>query len=97
MLEHRTHGRRDSKPEGLDVLTRTRVTWLVGDAEDGPSRCSGLPTRRYSARALEEELGVGFRLLADAREEHGTPSGGLQPFNYCLLERLADVDPHDSA
>jgi SAM-dependent methyltransferase len=56
-------------------------------AEDGPSKCSGLPTMRYSAAGLHAELGRPFTLLAHKNESHTTPSGSVQRFVYCLFGR----------
>lgn len=47
---------------------------------DGPERCSGLPTRRYSDVSLALELGNGFTLLDGQFSHHQTPSGSLQQF-----------------
>lgn len=57
-------------------------------AEDGPTRCSGLPVVRYSAESLAAELGAGFELLAARQERHTTPAGRPQSFVYCLFERV---------
>ena len=58
---------------------------IVGTfAEDGPQRCSGLDVVRYSAAALHAEFGARFALLDQAREEHMTPSGSRQAFQYCV-------------
>lgn len=54
-------------------------------ADDGPTRCSGLPTARYAPENLEHEFGPDFHLVATRREEHQTPSGGQQAFTYCLF------------
>lgn len=60
---------------------------LVGTfADDGPTKCSGLPVARYSADALHDEFGPGFRLVESRREEHITPSGTRQSFVYCLCQ-----------
>ena len=53
-------------------------------AEDGPTRCSGLPVTRYSAASLHEEFDGGFQLLDSVRENHLTPAGHMQSFVYCL-------------
>jgi SAM-dependent methyltransferase len=58
-------------------------------ALDGPERCSGLPVRRYEPEALAAELGRGFSLLESLREEHLTPGGKTQSFQYSLFRRLA--------
>lgn len=54
-------------------------------AEDGPTRCSGLPVVRYSADELAEAIGPHFSALACARQLHITPSGKEQSFVYCLF------------
>jgi SAM-dependent methyltransferase len=61
-------------------------------ADDGPTRCSGLPVTRYSATALHQEFGSGFRLVESVREKHVTPSGATQAFVYCLCQ----IDPSAS-
>jgi ubiquinone/menaquinone biosynthesis C-methylase UbiE len=53
-------------------------------AADGPTRCSGLDVCRYDAPGLHREFGPSFDLLAQFREEHVTPSGAHQWFQYCL-------------
>ena len=57
-------------------------------AADGPERCSGLPVRRYDAATLSDELGAGFVLQRDWREEHTTPGGGVQVFHWCVFRRV---------
>lgn len=54
-------------------------------AEDGPEMCSGLPVERYSAQKLMQTLGAEFELLEQQVENHTTPAGGEQKFNYFLL------------
>jgi len=54
-------------------------------AEDGPARCSGLPVQRYSAQQLHRQLGEGFELLAHEHEDHVTPGGAVQRFQYGLF------------
>lgn len=51
-------------------------------AEDGPTTCSGLAVQRYSAERLLAELGTGFVEITNARTDHVTPSGGIQPFTW---------------
>jgi SAM-dependent methyltransferase len=52
-------------------------------AEDGPTQCSGLPVKRYSAGELHEEFGEAFTLVKHVEEAHHTPSGAVQQFVYC--------------
>lgn len=56
-------------------------------ALDGPESCSGLPVARYDAAALAEQLGPEWTLIAQAREEHRTPGGGIQPFTWASFRR----------
>ena len=56
-------------------------------APDGPERCSGLPVQRYDAAALAAEFGSAFTLLREWREEHRTPAGGSQAFQWCMLRQ----------
>lgn len=61
---------------------------LAAFGPDGPEKCSGLPVQRYSIEALSSLLGPAFTLQADARENHVTPAGGRQQFQYGWWRRL---------
>lgn len=56
-------------------------------AEDGPTRCSGLPVMRYTAEGLQAELGESFTLVEHEKESHLTPSGAIQQFTYCRFRK----------
>ena len=56
-------------------------------APDGPERCSGLPVQRYDAAMLSVELGPAFALQTSWREEHMSPGGGRQSFQWCVFRR----------
>jgi SAM-dependent methyltransferase len=56
-------------------------------AEDGPTKCSGLPIERYDATALASELGNGWALVETVRHEHRTPGGTVQPFTFVVARR----------
>ncbi len=51
-------------------------------ALNGPERCSGLPVVRYDAASLAATLGADFRLVANSEEEHRTPWGSSQKFQF---------------
>jgi ubiquinone/menaquinone biosynthesis C-methylase UbiE len=51
---------------------------------DGPQRCSGLPTARYTPGGLHAEFGSDFALVDRREERHTTPAGVEQQFVYCL-------------
>lgn len=69
------------KPGGLVIVATF--------AEDGPTKCSGLPVMRYSAHDLHAEFGAAFQLIHQEKESHLTPGGNEQKFVYCLCRRMA--------
>ncbi|HEX2785149.1 MAG TPA: class I SAM-dependent methyltransferase [Ilumatobacteraceae bacterium] len=60
---------------------------LATFAEDGPTRCSGLPVCRYTADELATVFSPAFSLIEHEREEHVTPSGINQSFTWVVLQR----------
>ena len=56
-------------------------------ALDGPEKCSGLPVQRYDEASLASEIGDDFALLDGWREDHVTPWGSVQSFNWCVFRR----------
>jgi hypothetical protein len=56
---------------------------------EGPTRCSGLDTLRYSAEDLSDVLGPAFRLVTSEIDEHVTPGGTVQQFLYGLWQAEA--------
>lgn len=56
-------------------------------AEDGPEQCSGLKVQRYGAEDLANLIGDSFEVESSEREEHVTPSGKVQPFNWISAKR----------
>lgn len=62
---------------------------IAAFAEDGPERCSGLPVMRYSTAKLKAAFSANFDLLSEEREQHRTPGGGAQAFQYCHFRKLA--------
>jgi hypothetical protein len=72
----------------LSAATAPGALVIVGTfAPDGPKSCSGLPVVHYDADTLATELGEDFRLMDHWREQHSTPSGNSQPFNWCSFQR----------
>lgn len=68
------------KPGGLVIVATF--------AEDGPSKCSGLPVMRYDADGLHAEFGEAFVMLGHEKESHHTPSGNEQKFVYCFCRKV---------
>jgi SAM-dependent methyltransferase len=56
---------------------------------NGPTSCSGLPTRRFSAQEIAELFGEGFSLVRERTEHHRTPAGHLQEFVWAVLRKDA--------
>ena len=57
-------------------------------ALDGPEKCSGLPVMRYDAAHLAQTLGPGFKLLQSQRNDHATPWGSQQHFQFSVFQRV---------
>jgi SAM-dependent methyltransferase len=59
-------------------------------ALEGPERCSGLPVVRYDAAKLSAALGSVFQLIEARRQDHRTPSGSTQQFQFSVFKRSAE-------
>ena len=57
-------------------------------ALDGPEKCSGLPVQRYDQVSLAAEMGDALQLIHGWPEEHVTPWGARQSFNWCAFRRI---------
>jgi len=67
----------------LEQALREGGEAIIGTfALNGPERCSGLPVMRYDSSGLTTVLGPKFRLLASREEEHRTPWGASQVFQF---------------
>jgi hypothetical protein len=83
-----TEDQRTEYRRALDAGTTSGSVAVFGTfAPDGPERCSGLPVGRYNGADLAVELGAPWRLTAEAREEHLTPGGVIQPFTWTVFQR----------
>lgn len=56
-------------------------------ASDGPQQCSGLDVVRYDADTISAEFGSRFVLVEREVENHRTPSGMEQAFNWFRFQR----------
>jgi hypothetical protein len=61
---------------------------LATFAPDGPEKCSGLPVRRHDAASLSALLGPEFQLVEETRQDHVTPGGASQKFQWCRFVRV---------
>ena len=57
-------------------------------ALDGPERCSGLPVVRYDATQLSAKLTPAFALVDMRRDDHKTPWGAIQHFQFSVFRRV---------
>ena len=57
-------------------------------ALDGPERCSGLPVVRYDAARLPATLTASFALIDTRRDDHETPWGAIQHFQFSVFRRV---------
>ena len=69
------------EPGGYFIL----ATFGIG----GPEKCSGLDIVQYDREKIGALLGESFRLLGERFEEHVTPGGATQKFNFFLFRYLA--------
>ncbi len=57
-------------------------------SENGPTKCSGIDIKQYSALELENALPVGFRCTSCQQTEHPTPFDTVQHFTFCSFHKL---------
>lgn len=85
-----------TRPEEQKAYRNVMMTALVPGgwailgtfAPDGPEKCSGLPVVQHDAASLGRILGPDFELIEEIGEEHRTPGGAVQKFNWCLFRRV---------
>jgi len=71
----------------LDAVTDDGHTIIGTFGPEGPTTCSGLDVKRYSAADLGAFFGPELRLIEETSENHRTPSGAAQQFVYCRFRR----------
>jgi 2-polyprenyl-3-methyl-5-hydroxy-6-metoxy-1,4-benzoquinol methylase len=71
----------------LEGLVAGGLAIIATFALDGPERCSGLSVQRYDPASLADVLGNSFQLIEGWREDHATPWGAKQSFNWCAFRR----------
>jgi SAM-dependent methyltransferase len=59
-------------------------------APDGPERCSGLPVARHDAASIGKVLGPSFTLIETRRDDHQTPGGFIQRFQFSRFQRQSE-------
>jgi rhodanese-related sulfurtransferase len=73
------------------AVSPTGAVIIGAFAPDGPEHCSGLPVLRYSAAQLASLLGDAFTIQAERSEEHITPGGATQRFQWAAFTRVAEA------
>lgn len=71
------------------TLAAGGVLVLATFANNGPLRCSGLDTCRYTEDTLANELVPWFEAREFLRHQHQTPGGTVQNFLYAVLTRTS--------
>ena len=71
--------------QGLKIGGHTIIATF---ALDGPEKCSGLPVMRYDAARLGQTLGPGFKLQQSHGNDHATPWGSHQKFQFSVFQRV---------
>lgn len=80
---------REAYKAALQAAIEPNGHLVIGSfALDGPERCSGLPVMRYSPETLAAELGSGYALRHSLQEQHITPAGRMQHFQFSRFVRL---------
>lgn len=60
-------------------------------SEQGPTKCSGIAIRQYSAESLAKVFASGFECIETFTEDHITPFGTVQNFVFVVLRRKSSV------
>lgn len=72
--------------QAVDALKKWS-SHLGSFGENGPEKCSGLPTMRYNASTLSDEFGDAFILIEHNNKVHTTPFNTQQKFVFCSLRK----------
>lgn len=76
-------------------LAPTGIALFGTFALDGPTHCSGLEVVRYDAASLAVTLGPSFAVTDLGREEHRTPQGATQHFQWCVVRHALTPGQRD--
>lgn len=56
-------------------------------SESGPQKCSGLEIQQYSEAAMSTRFESSFERIKCMKEDHITPSGKVQNFQFCSFKK----------
>lgn len=57
-------------------------------SEQGPDKCSGIPIKRYSEKAMTERLETFFEKIKCITVDHQTPFSTFQNFVFCSFRKI---------
>lgn len=61
---------------------------IAGFSKDGPTKCSGLTIKQYSANDLEQLFHPNFQQIHHQTQNHQTPFNTIQNFLYCSFKKI---------
>jgi hypothetical protein len=72
-----------------EIVRSAVTTYLIVAtfSEQGPPKCSGLPTSHYTRESLSAQFADSFRCTESLYEDHTTPFGTTQNFVWCAFTR----------
>ncbi len=73
--------------KALHALSDKGTVILSTFAIDGPEKCSNLPVHRHDQESIEKIFGKHFLIDLSLLENHITPKGKSQSFNFFVLTR----------
>jgi len=73
--------------KALHALSDKGKVILSTFAIDGPERCSNLPVHRHDQESIKKIFGKHFSIDLSLLENHITPQGNVQSFNFFVLTR----------
>ncbi|MCI0465623.1 MAG: class I SAM-dependent methyltransferase [Beijerinckiaceae bacterium] len=79
---------REAYAECVSRAVRPGGHVIIGTfSPDGPDRFSGLPVQRHDAASISAMLGEAFALVESLCDDHVTPAGKAQRFQFSVFRR----------
>lgn len=70
-----------------DAIKKDGYLTLGTFSEDGPTKCSGLEIKQYSAVSMSARFEVDFDRIKCIQEDHTTPFNTVQNFLFCSFRK----------
>ena len=71
-----------------DYINKEGILIIGTFAEDGPLKCSGIETKRYSVDQISDLFEENFELVESFKMLHKTPFNTEQSFSFCVLKKF---------